>query len=55
MGPYKFTKFREVLGDSICDLWDLIIKGLTHTNNHFNQAITLFLEKYIQATDYVNQ
>ena len=54
-GPQKFTKFCELLSETIQDDWDCIIDGMNQTNNNFNQATKTFIAKYIKITDLANQ
>jgi hypothetical protein len=55
-GPLKFAKFRECLGGSIRDQWDVVkVLQATETNDTFKAAVNAFLLKYLRESDLMKQ
>ena len=55
-GPLKFAKFRECLGGSIRDQWDVVkANHANETNATFDLAIAEFIKKFLRESDLLKQ
>lgn len=55
-GPKKFEKFRECLGGTVRDQWDVVkVLQVTETNDTFKIAIADFIGKFLRDSDLMKQ
>ena len=55
MGPLKFSYFRQCLGGTICDKWDVLADGCNETVANFQHVRNEFMAELVRPTDLADQ
>ena len=54
-GPLKFSFFRQCLGGTICDKWDVLADGVNETLVNFMAARDHLIAELVHPTDLADQ
>ena len=55
MGPLKFSYFRQCLGGTICDKWDVLADGHNETVTNFQLVHNKLIAELVHPTDLADQ